>query len=136
MGGVAQGVGTALFEELRYDEPGQPLFVQAARIEVELRTSGPLPASVETLLGLAAREGTTNVIRHSGASRCRVEVRRTGGVAELEIRDDGADRAARRARTGRGSPSSCRSATAACPRRRSPSSGRGEVPSLAANSAS
>ena len=63
--------------------------MEAAGIEVKVGTSGPLPTSVETLLGFAAREGTTNVIRHSGASRCRVAVRRAGEVAELEVRDDG-----------------------------------------------
>jgi two-component system sensor histidine kinase DesK len=63
--------------------------MQAAGIEVDVRTSGPLPTKVETLLGFVAREGTTNVIRHSGASRCQVAVRRAGEVAELEVRDDG-----------------------------------------------
>jgi two-component system response regulator DesR len=32
----------------------------------------------------------TNVIRHSRASRCEIAVRREDGVAELEVRDDGA----------------------------------------------
>jgi two-component system, NarL family, sensor histidine kinase DesK len=63
--------------------------VEAAGIEASVRSSGPLPASVETLLGFAAREGATNVMRHSGASRCEIVVRRVGDVAELELRDDG-----------------------------------------------
>lgn len=62
----------------------------AAGVEVEIQTTGPLPARVETLLGFAVREAATNVIRHSGASRCEVAVRRAGEVAELEVRDDGA----------------------------------------------
>ena len=64
--------------------------LEAAGITVEVRMTGPLPARVETLLGFAAREGTTNVIRHSGASHCEIAVRRVGDVGELEVRDDGA----------------------------------------------
>jgi two-component system sensor histidine kinase DesK len=41
------------------------------------------------MLGFAAREGVTNVIRHSGARRCEIAVRRLGEVAELEVHDDG-----------------------------------------------
>jgi two-component system, NarL family, sensor histidine kinase DesK len=61
----------------------------AAGIEVEVRTTGPLPARVEAVLGFAAREGATNVLRHSGAGRCEIVVRRVGDSAELELRDDG-----------------------------------------------
>jgi two-component system sensor histidine kinase DesK len=64
--------------------------LEAAGIEVRMHSAGPLPAGVETLLGFAAREGATNVIRHSGAGRCEIVVRRVGDVAELELRDDGA----------------------------------------------
>jgi two-component system, NarL family, sensor histidine kinase DesK len=63
--------------------------LEAATIEVELRTTGPLPARVEAVLGFAAREGATNVVRHSGARRCEIVVRRVGDSAELEVRDDG-----------------------------------------------
>jgi two-component system sensor histidine kinase DesK len=63
--------------------------LEAAGIEVEVRTTRPLPAGVETLLGFAAREGATNVIRHSRARRCKITVRRANGDAELEVRDDG-----------------------------------------------
>jgi two-component system, NarL family, sensor histidine kinase DesK len=64
--------------------------LEAAGIEASVHSAGPLPAGVETLLGFAAREGVTNVIRHSGAGRCEIVVRRVGDVAELEVRDDGA----------------------------------------------
>ena len=63
--------------------------LEAAGIEVDVRTTGPLPARVETLLGFAAREGATNAIRHSGARRCEIVVRRAGDLAELEVSDDG-----------------------------------------------
>jgi two-component system, NarL family, sensor histidine kinase DesK len=64
--------------------------LEAAGIEASVHAAGPLPAGVETLLGFAAREGATNVIRHSGAGRCEIVVRRVGDVAELGVRDDGA----------------------------------------------
>jgi two-component system sensor histidine kinase DesK len=63
--------------------------LRAAGIEAEVRTTGPLPGRVETLLGFVVREGVTNVIRHSGAGRCWIAVRRDDGSAELELRDDG-----------------------------------------------
>jgi two-component system sensor histidine kinase DesK len=63
--------------------------LEAAGIEVEVRTTGSLPARVESVLGFAAREGATNVLRHSGARRCEILVRRVGDTAELELRDDG-----------------------------------------------
>jgi two-component system sensor histidine kinase DesK len=69
--------------------------LQAAGIEAVVRTAAPLPARVETLLGFAAREAATNVIRHSDASRCELVVRRLGDVAELEARDDGIGAAAK-----------------------------------------
>lgn len=63
--------------------------LEAAGVAVTVRTAGPLPAGVEALLGFVAREGATNVIRHSGAGQCELIVRRVGDVAELEVRDDG-----------------------------------------------
>lgn len=63
--------------------------LEAAGIEPVVSAAGPLPAGVETLLGFAAREGVTNVIRHSQATRCEIAVRRIDEVAELEMRDDG-----------------------------------------------
>jgi two-component system sensor histidine kinase DesK len=63
--------------------------LRAAGIEAQVRTTKPLPAKAEALLGFAVREGVTNVIRHSGARRCLIAVRHVGDVAQLEVRDDG-----------------------------------------------
>jgi two-component system sensor histidine kinase DesK len=52
-------------------------------------TGGPLSAVAEDLFGWAVREGVTNVIRHSRAQNCEIEVRGEPGRATLEIRDDG-----------------------------------------------
>ena len=40
-------------------------------------------------LAWALREGVTNVLRHSGASRCRIELGRADGMVRLSIADDG-----------------------------------------------
>jgi two-component system, NarL family, sensor histidine kinase DesK len=61
----------------------------AASIETTVREEGPLPAHIEGILAFVVREATTNVIRHSGAHRCELAVRRTGDTAELEVHDDG-----------------------------------------------
>jgi len=44
-----------------------------------------VPAGRRPLFGWVVREGVTNVVRHSGAKRCRVRVTPT----EVEITDDG-----------------------------------------------
>ncbi len=48
-----------------------------------------LPSPVEEVLGWTVREGTTNVIRHSGATTCRMRFWRDGGTVVLELDDDG-----------------------------------------------
>lgn len=63
--------------------------LEAAGIEVALRTDGPLPAGIEAPLAFAVREATTNVLRHSRAGRCALEVRRSRDHAEVEVRNDG-----------------------------------------------
>ncbi|MEV4088266.1 sensor histidine kinase, partial [Nonomuraea fuscirosea] len=49
----------------------------------------PLPADVEPVLAWVIREATTNVVRHSGARRCRIRLGVAGGQAYAEVRDDG-----------------------------------------------
>jgi two-component system sensor histidine kinase DesK len=62
----------------------------ASDIEVVVQESGPpLPPQTEALLGWVVREGVTNVVRHSGASSTRIELRTGGGSAELTITDNG-----------------------------------------------
>jgi two-component system sensor histidine kinase DesK len=48
-----------------------------------------LDAAVEGVLAWAVREGATNVIRHSGASRCTVRVAVGLAEASVEVEDDG-----------------------------------------------
>ncbi|GAT65433.1 histidine kinase [Planomonospora sp. ID91781] len=48
-----------------------------------------VPEEEATLLAWVAREGTTNVLRHSSATRCRISVTVHGGTAVLEMVNDG-----------------------------------------------
>jgi len=62
--------------------------LEAAGIEPQLDATVDLPQDVEELLAWTIREGTTNVLRHSGASTARIVV--AGGPnAAVEIVDDG-----------------------------------------------
>ncbi|MCD9141973.1 histidine kinase [Streptomyces albireticuli] len=64
--------------------------LDASGIEADVRQSGPpLPPQTAALLGWVVREGVTNVVRHSGAGRCVVEVRGETDRVRLEITDDG-----------------------------------------------
>ncbi|GAA4596800.1 sensor histidine kinase [Planotetraspora phitsanulokensis] len=61
-----------------------------ADIDVTVRTPVVrLSPETDVLLGWAVREGVTNVIRHSRARSCEIDLREPGGLV-LEIRDDGA----------------------------------------------
>jgi two-component system, NarL family, sensor histidine kinase DesK len=59
----------------------------AAGIEADLpdQEMCQIPRLQQELFGWAVREGVTNVVRHSGAARCRIRV----SPSEVEISDDG-----------------------------------------------
>ncbi|MEV1132095.1 histidine kinase [Agromyces sp. NPDC049794] len=62
----------------------------AADIELEVAVPpDALDTQADALLGWVVREGTTNVLRHSGARRCRIVVTAGRGLARIEITDDG-----------------------------------------------
>jgi two-component system sensor histidine kinase DesK len=62
----------------------------AAGIELQLADTHPeLPPDVDAVLASAIREGTTNVIRHSGARSCAIRIRVDDSTAAVEIEDDG-----------------------------------------------
>ncbi|KAA9378615.1 hypothetical protein F5972_16570 [Microbispora cellulosiformans] len=63
----------------------------AAGIDCEVRESGPaLPREADVLLSWVVREGVTNVVRHSGARRCVITLRRDRDPVLVEVSDDGA----------------------------------------------
>ncbi|MGH2871939.1 MAG: sensor histidine kinase [Solirubrobacteraceae bacterium] len=70
---------------------GARVALTAAGIDAEIaRVAAPLDPEVEAVLAWAVREGATNVIRHSGASRCQVRITAALGDAAVEVLDDGA----------------------------------------------
>jgi two-component system sensor histidine kinase DesK len=53
-----------------------------------------LPEPVEAVLAWAVREGSTNILRHSGTSRASIRIGLAGSDATADIEDDGPARAA------------------------------------------
>ena len=49
----------------------------------------PLPPAVEAVLAWTVREGVTNVMRHSQATRCAIRITNQDGRATVEVVDDG-----------------------------------------------
>lgn len=66
--------------------------MRAAGLPVSLTVEGnpdPLPRGVDLSAYRIVQEGLTNVVKHAGASRADVVVRRTGEILELVVTDDG-----------------------------------------------
>jgi two-component system, NarL family, sensor histidine kinase DesK len=62
----------------------------AAGIEFRVdQEHAALPPAVEAVLAWAVREGVTNVMRHSQASRCAIRIRKQDGHATVDVVDDG-----------------------------------------------
>jgi two-component system, NarL family, sensor histidine kinase DesK len=64
--------------------------LEAAGVELdEAFEPVPLPPEAEDAFAFGLREAVTNVVRHAGASRCRVRLEVQGGRAVLTVADDG-----------------------------------------------
>ncbi|GAA3444705.1 sensor histidine kinase [Planomonospora venezuelensis] len=64
--------------------------LEAGGIRCVLRTPPEeIPEELATLLAWVVREGTTNVLRHSAATRCRISIALQAGAAVLEMVNDG-----------------------------------------------
>ncbi|SEF01523.1 two-component system, NarL family, sensor histidine kinase DesK [Streptomyces sp. 2112.3] len=64
--------------------------LEAAGIEPVVRQAGPpLPPQAGALLGWVVREGVTNTVRHSGATRCEIDVHADEERVRLTLTDDG-----------------------------------------------
>ena len=60
---------------------------------IECRVNSPtseLPAEIESTLAWAVREAATNVVRHSGARACTIELATNIETVSLQVDDDGA----------------------------------------------
>ena len=63
----------------------------SAGVSVSVTTDDAvLPPPTHEALAWVVREAVTNVVRHSGASRCTIDLRVVDGSAVLEIVNDGA----------------------------------------------
>ncbi|RFS84200.1 response regulator [Actinomadura spongiicola] len=74
-------------EQVRAD-----LEVMGVRVETA-RVPPALPRPIQEAFGWVAREAAANVIRHSEAGHCRIEIWTGGRTAHLRITNDGARRA-------------------------------------------
>jgi two-component system, NarL family, sensor histidine kinase DesK len=79
------------------------LALDAAGVRAEYFTLPvQLPPAAEAALALAVREAVTNVIRHAGATVCRLTLDRLPGATLLEVADDGRGGAGEKAGGGCG----------------------------------
>jgi signal transduction histidine kinase len=58
-------------------------------VEIDASLEGSLPEPVESAAYFVVSEALTNVVRHSGAERAEVGIRRDNGRLLVEVRDDG-----------------------------------------------
>jgi two-component system sensor histidine kinase DesK len=87
---VREAVGGYRQVAVAAEVAGARAALDSAGIEATIEAlPGGLPDKVEAVLGWAVREGVTNVLRHSGANRCRVSFERTRDAVVCEIADDG-----------------------------------------------
>ena len=78
----AEGIGAEIARARRaLDAAGVRLEWQAQSLRLE-------PAQ-ESVLSLVLREAVTNILRHAGATSCRLELAIDGGEAHLSVQDDG-----------------------------------------------
>jgi signal transduction histidine kinase len=59
-------------------------------IEIDASVDGRLPEAVEAAAYFVVAEALTNVVRHSGANRAEIGIRRNNGRLLVEVSDDGA----------------------------------------------
>jgi two-component system sensor histidine kinase DesK len=73
----------------------------AAGIHAEVSAyEGPIPAQVDQALAWVVRESATNVLRHSGAGHCLIELKPSDGQLVLTVADDGVGSAQAELREG------------------------------------
>jgi two-component system sensor histidine kinase DesK len=65
--------------------------LQTAGIDVRIQESeiAPLPRDVEHAAAMILREAVTNVVRHSQAAQCEIDVQQSDGQLVVRVADDG-----------------------------------------------
>jgi len=87
---VRQAIGGYRKSNLTDEIDGAREMLRAAQIECAAEIEPiPLAPSQEAIVSLAVREGVTNVVRHSGASRCTIRLSRADSELRLTIADNG-----------------------------------------------
>ncbi|MDR2984335.1 MAG: histidine kinase [Nocardiopsaceae bacterium] len=91
LGDLREVVGGARVPTLASELDGARIAARAAAIEllVEDERAGVLAPEVEAVCAWVVREGMTNVVKHSGARRCRLRIEQQGGTVAVEVDDDG-----------------------------------------------
>ncbi len=87
---VREAIGGYRAKGLRAEVEQARRTLEAAGVELTCEPVLPaLDAREETVLSLAVREAVTNIVRHAGATECRIRFLTTGGFALLEVEDNG-----------------------------------------------
>ncbi|MFG1924076.1 sensor histidine kinase [Cryptosporangium sp. NPDC048952] len=77
--------------DLRTELEGSAALLRSAGVTSKVSAEvGVLPDDVRTATAWVVREGVTNVVRHSTATLCRIEVREEGGTVRVRMENDGA----------------------------------------------
>ncbi|GAB2577561.1 hypothetical protein Aab01nite_11540 [Paractinoplanes abujensis] len=83
-------VGSYRTADLPTELAGARSLLESAGITCHLTgDAATLPAPAQAALGWVVREGTTNVLRHSEATTCRITLTTAPGTATLTMSDDG-----------------------------------------------
>jgi len=100
---VREAVANEREPTLRSELDGARQLLEAAGIAWTIEdTTGALPPAIDAVLAWTVREGVTNVIRHSRARQCRIQVSCANGSARAEIANDGEREQGMHSRTGSG----------------------------------
>ncbi len=86
---VRQAVDAMRAPTLAEELDGARRALDAAGIVTTVEESVAPPSDADEVLAWVVREGATNVLRHSGASACRIALTDLGGRIALTIADDG-----------------------------------------------
>jgi signal transduction histidine kinase len=88
---LARGIHPAILSDRGLEAAVESLAQRAPLpVEIEASVQGRLPEPVEAAAYFVVSEALTNVVRHSGAERAEVEIRRDDGRLIVEVMDDGA----------------------------------------------
>ena len=87
---LARGIHPAVLSDRGLEAAVESLAKRAPLpVEIDASLEGRLPGPVEAAAYFVVSEALTNVIRHSGADRAEVGIRRDNGRLLVEVRDDG-----------------------------------------------